>query len=756
MRRFVGLVCGITLILSACSGADPESTVATLNETAETVVDSVDNDSSATTSTAVVVPTTLPRGTRVEFSIDSDSGELIESEVEVPGPATYTDVVDLGIEAGLWDEAEGLTRVLGYAVGAVAVEQVPGAGEVLTGELNALLDRANSLALSGAYSDDELADLRRWYELAVPTDDVIAMLVGAASGDSAAGASGLEVDVAAGSIAVLANNTAITPSFRNLSVSQAPGSCAPVDADDFSGWAVVEGCYEKLEDVVEGVTLQVLYPSWYLDDPTLANLPLLAREALAKSVSTYSSLGEIGDMTVVFSLVDTAESDGTLAVATVNSLWGVATVAGACPITIFPAANTGEGKFQQTVAHETWHCVQHYSGFPQGVASGTSWYHEGGAEYFSNVVYPSVNDEHSWLSTFDSDSAIEPLSSLTYDAWVWWQYLANRQSPRAVADLHLQMKQAGGNGISVLSGYGLIFQRFTVEYVAGVIEDANGVKLPQSRQITRPPDKVAKNDTGKVLEFVVQPFVAARYYIEYEKELRVFESDQTSTDGEVAMVEAAKRGDPEGWKQVFPEVRSKCQNKTYYVLVATTEQGTHKAKVQVDRIEEASCDPCVLGTWDLDLNTFEDLFRSRAAASGGLPPGVTLDITGHYYSSLNDEGVMREQRVGLDVSMGIDGNTISFIVDSFARGTYSADGERLSLTGLGEIYSNVTVSVPTFGDVGPTLDSRMFGDSIGAGGGSGIYECSTDELLLTIDGQASLRFDRVDKILEPDPAQLGS
>jgi len=306
------------LILTACTGGDSDGGdavdssigAATAPGDDTGAADIGDSDAAAST------PTTLPRDTEIALSIDPDTGELIELEVEGPGPTTFTEVVDFGIEAGLWDEVEGLTRVLGYAVGAVPAAQVPGADEVLTGELSGLLARANGLALSGEYTDEELADLKRWYELAVPSDEVLAMLVASAGGDVELSGDPTDDDITVSSddgFVALANSAAGRQGLPRLLVGQVQAGCVPVDPDDFSEWAVIEGCYELFEDVVEGVTLRVLYPSWYADDPTLAKLPLLAREALVKSVSTYKSLGEIGDMSVVFSLVDTTSSGRSMA-----------------------------------------------------------------------------------------------------------------------------------------------------------------------------------------------------------------------------------------------------------------------------------------------------------------------------------------------------------------------------------------------------------------------------------------------------------
>jgi hypothetical protein len=310
---------------------------------------------------------------------------------------------------------------------------------------------------------------------------------------------------------------------------------------------------------------------------------------------------------------------------------------------------------------------------------------------------------------------------MSYEAWIWWQFLANRQSPRFVADLQLQMAEAGDKGQGAISAHAEDFQRFVVEYVAGKIADASGANLPAGSQFRQPFAAVTKNDKGKTLEFEVQPFVAGRFIIQYDPELRVFESDATSTDGEVAMVEWEKTSNLDEWKQVAPEVRSKCKGKKYYALAVTTGVGTHTAKVKIDRIEEASCDPCMLGTWDLDLDTFAAMILDAGAQGGqALPPGTDIKFSGNYYTSLDDQGAMKEQRDGLVITTSSPQGSIDFTIDSYAEGRYTADGEQLEVFEVFEFFADVSTSVPGLGGM-EFPQGSSFSD-----GGSGAYECRTD------------------------------
>lgn len=732
-KRTACWLAGSMLLIAACAGGSDSASVVE-ESTAETGGQGTSDGSSTSTDTdsdnqdspgedradtdtddSPPAPVTTLLGEPVEtLQEDPETGELSVITEDPPGPNTFEDVVDRGVEAGLWDELEGLTRVLGFAVGGVPLDQVPGADQVITGEFRDLLFRANEYALSGDYTDDELADLRKWYEVAVPSSEVLEALESAATPSPFAGTG-----------------------FR----SQA-AACAPVDAEDFSGRAVVEGCYKVYEDQAAGATLRVYYPEWFESEPDLADGPLAAREALVRSVETYAGFGApVGDISMVFSAVNTQEGSRVNAVATVDAQWGTASIAGACPITTFPHAVPRGEKFQQTVAHEVWHCVQREYGYSAGVPASEKWFIEGGATYFSNVVYPAADSENGWARVFDSSSATKPLFDLGYDAWVWWQYLGGREGPAAVADMHRRMEQQGDGGKSAMASYGMEFQRFVVDYLAGAIPDESDGQVPRGTQYLTPAREVKNNDDGRELTFTAEPFVAARWWIEYDKQLRVLETDQTNTLGEVAMAKWDERLDPQSWKEVAPEVRSKCTKKAFYAIVATTHEGSHKAKIRIDETEQAVCDPCLIGTWNLQLDTFEEMIK--VAAGGSLRTETNFELGGNYYFEFDDQGDFKEQRAPLRVIIGSGGFNLVLTINSFGSGRYTADGETISILSVVEDFVTVESSIGVLG--AEFSDTNVFD-----AGGSGTYECDDDTLTVTVTGFPPIAFDRVDRILGPD------
>jgi hypothetical protein len=720
-------------LIVGCGGQTPQSpTPATTtggSPSAAATAGTTDGSPGAST-----VGPTLPPEMVTDYVIDADTGEPMEIEEPVPGPVTYDEVVDAGIEAGRWDELTGLELVLGYTVGAVSRDEVPGVESVVAVEFNDLLYRADGLLRSGEYSDDQMSGLRRWYQLAVPTPEEIERL--AASAAEASGTTGVAT-------AGLGSGFAAAALAASAAVVAQNDDCVPVDPEDFSSWAVVEGCYRLLQDSVAGFTMRVLYPVWYEDDPLLADLPYRAREALLLSAETYAPLAEVGDIDLIFSLTDQTEDEGdgegtTAAIANDDATWELASRGAACPITIFPRA-FAHG-FEATVAHEAWHCVQREAGYPRGVDEGHAWYREGGAEYFSYLVYPSTDG----FGNFDKGSRTKALYDLSYEAWVWWQYLGSRESPRAIADLHKQMSQTSDGGRGLIEPYSAIFHRFVIELVAGTIPAPGGGTLPEARYAIGPFHTVGKDDTGKELEFEAEAFVAKRTFAIYDEKLRVFESEASDPGTNVSMVEATQRNDLAAWKGVFPEVRSKCDNKINYWIVATPEEGKKTGKIKIDTIEEAVCDPCLLGTWDLDLDSFQSMIMSAIDTGGGMPPGASFDIAGNYYIAFDDEAGFREQRDNLTIRSSFQGFSMDIVIDSFAHGTYSADGENLEVTNLVDDYVNVSMGGQTFAQ-----DSRVLD-------GAGTYVCGTDDMTITVESFEPVQWTRVDKILEPPPSLEGA
>jgi len=724
------------VLLGACSGDDdasvaaPDTSVAPADTDAEPADaapdDAADTDTDPNTDADADAagpadqppPTTLPRPTRTVIEVDADTGEPTEVEVADLGPLTYDEVVTFGVDAGIWDETEGLVRVFDYLMGALPAEQVPGVDEVIEGEVTELVLLARAAIDAGSGTDQQTATLQQRLSLFAPSREVL---------DQVAEQAG-----------------AVITGFRGHP-GQA-GACAPVAPDDWDDDAWIEGCYQVVQETLPDATLRVFYPAWYADDGSLAGLPDVTVAALVKSVDTYRDLGRVGNIDVIFSATDTIDNiideDSVALASAFPDRDGE--VVDSCQMTLFPVSTQDSLEaFEQTVAHEAWHCVQYYDGMQW---SDPDWVVEGGAEFFSNVVYPSHDDEHSRLWVFD-EQLETPLHQMSYESWIWWQHLSNEFSPGFVADAHREIYGAGGIGLGPFSGMDQIFHDFVADYVAGAVQDQSGAPIRRTRRFLNFP-VVGENDEGKTREHTLTSWAPVRWHIPYEKELRILQTDATG-DALVSMVEWPDRSDRPSWEGVFPEVRSKCTERARYagaVTNASTDSSSAAVefKITIDKVEKAECDPCLLGAWSLDLDTFESLIAAGVAGQGGMPPGASFELGGAYYIQFEEDATLKEQRDGLEIIAGVDGmGSITFTVDSFATGEYNADGENMSISNLVESFNEVRVDIPFGG-------AYSFPSAIDSA--SGTYTCDEDLLVVTASGLEPVTWLRVDKILEPPDA----
>ena len=136
-RTIAGACATILLAVAACSSGDNTGVADDIADdsvepspAAEGAIDETDvatHPSEDAPTSDVPVSTTIPgltgpataspRAEVVSFRIDPDTDELIEATETAPGPATWSEVVDAGVAAGLWDELEGVTRMLGTRSG---------------------------------------------------------------------------------------------------------------------------------------------------------------------------------------------------------------------------------------------------------------------------------------------------------------------------------------------------------------------------------------------------------------------------------------------------------------------------------------------------------------------------------------------------------------------------------------------------------------------------------------------------------------
>lgn len=642
-----------------------------------------------------------------------DAGE--EIEVPVPLPADLAGVVDAGVEEGTWSEAEGLVLALQVLVGEADAATAAEFSSTTRGGATAVARRAQRVASDPGTDADVAAELERLLAIVMPP-----LELREAVAESSPQALGPRRDTA------------------RIEVAYGPQAsrCATIQAEGYAqGLDVGSECYRMIESNTSHGAQRVFYPaSW--DEQDRVPRAQAALDAMVRATDTYAQWGKVGPTDVVFSLTDNAKRDRGVQM-------GFDTISEPCPIAIFPASDGDSGPvFRQVVAHEVFHCFQDHN-MDTSNWGAVEWFMESGADYFSNVVFPSANLEHESNSTFDIASLTTPLAGMSYETWMFWQYLANHGGgPPYVAGLH-QVMSIAGSGVDALAAepdMDRTFQRFVMTWIGPGVRDASGEMVRGRAVLTKPEIE----DVGKRAQ-ESKRFIATRIGLTYDEEKRFVQEDITITDDiQLGWVENAKRRDLSAWTGFVPEIRSFCDRDARYVAVTTTIDDPIEFEFEVKTMEEALCDPCLLGAWEIDLGTYGEFINQRIQSHPDAPPGFGLEIVGgRYYASFDDEGVVGfHRRAYTTVMTGLPAE-ITLTSTGPEIGDYTADGETLTIENLVADY-DVASSMPGF-DGNTEVQAGAFAEDAP-------YECTDEDLTIEIAG-GTIELTRVEEIPDPEPLE---
>lgn len=679
--------------------------------------------------------TAAPTPTSTEEMMTIYTLERGEIQVPVPPPDSYSDLLDKNVEEGIWDRPQGFVYLLSYLSGEQAAADIPGFEMVMHADPTALLRLANEYAGSADADPDQAAEIERLLDELVPSQEDLDRLSRPA-GES--NHSGIQM-------------------IGFQSQADIPDECEIIAGEGFSANVDTgEYCYVFIEENHADGRLRVYYPKWWqVEEDKLTTVGLTMGSLLA-SARVYNGLGKFEDVNAVFSMSQPSEISDWNAYTGFNENSGNS--GQPCPITILPKGVVQfNDRHLQTIAHEAFHCFQDWN-FNIVPFSAHKWWSEGTAHYFSNVVYPAINKEHSNLNEYYQRSIRETWFEMDYHNFLLFQHLGNELGNQGLISLMHDISAAGGiaGQASMLASYpnmdGL-FQDFVVKTMSSGVRDTGGGMIV----VNDPPllGIEPMEEEGEV-EFVIKPFVAGRFALRYEQEKRFLEDPIEEGGVSHSTAIDSERHDLSAWSGLPPEIRSECAEDTRYSLAISSvgENGTFKANIT--KVEVAECDPCLLGTWDIETISYTNYYENLFEASG---QSIEIFVNGHMYLEFGEEGEFLTRRAGLEVHAVLpDLPTLITIIDGQGTGKYTTtDGERLTFSNVISTTNNVAarmegVELPggqglaTFG-----LFDRAPG---GAGGGpdshSGDYTCDKDWLTLEFPQYGDVTFQRVDEII-PTP-----
>ena len=499
-------------------------------------------------------------------------------------------------------------------------------------------------------------------------------------------------------------------------------------------------CFQYHELTVAGQQYRLYVPiSLPAGDGRLALVdPIMT--AIQIAVNRFRDFGPMPPADLVFTLLPySVELADTQAAA-----W-IPTPGAACQLAIFPVINeVGDpAQVEQIIAHELFHCFQYQNYRSQtmvGVGVG-DWWIEGTAEFFGNVAFPNVNAEYEYIPDFDANSADVSLLDMDYPDYLFFQFMADQLGERAVIQLISQMPTGGGRDaqLAALAAYPdikTLFQNFGRAYLDRSIADTGGGNEPVNPYLS--PEMVL--DQNAHVQRPVNDFVVERFVM-------IFPADTVHTLSETIppAVTAVTRpqGGSGGWSPL-PTTMQGCSERQLVWLgtnaSSDASQQTDAINVEVQH-ENIQCDPCLVGSWQMDNQSFWGAFDSFITstaqdlrptlqsidgqaiitfAAGGTGNTSHQDLKLHY----TQDYTRANRHTHADANIAISGPT---------RFTWStADNSVLTLSQISsqQTYNNV-LTLNTGSGVTITLPLNL--PQIGTPG-SGAYRCSGTSLELYAGG----------------------
>jgi hypothetical protein len=437
------------------------------------------------------------------------------------------------------------------------------------------------------------------------------------------------------------------------------GMAAPARADPMCEEIAAKGfppgenivCYLIAQAPMGGEGVEVFYPADVLTIPT-STTKIYADAALAAvldSWNTYKSFGTMGSVAVVFGILQ----NGASTLAEVPSASGPVP----CVILIYPLSLIeftpgapgagGIGGFKQIVAHEMFHCFQgwNYPG-PFDNWALHRWWGEGSADYFSNLVYPTVNFEWGRFPSFVVRSASESIFQMAYENTLFFQFLEHKIQPQGLISLfHLfggtdtwDVQQGTLSGVAGMSDYWHEFGRAVVDQD---LVDTSGAQISKAYLPQYWTENVAITAT-QPYDLPGRDFALPRYEVALGGGLG-YHVHVAQTDVEILHAARTLTGPP--WAPVAIDRDSGCAR--YAVLVTSAGSSTETRPFTVEAVvdqptEGGVCDTCVLGRWRMTHESYQNLYQTITQEAEGLPVSSMLTVGDLEMEVLSDGTLLAE------------------------------------------------------------------------------------------------------------------
>jgi len=527
------------------------------------------------------------------------------------------------------------------------------------------------------------------------------------------------------------------------------------------------------------VSMQIYYPQSWAGDEKYENIIERIKEFALRSTETYAEYGPNEDLQIIFSPTHTEDREDPKERRKGSTMPPKYRTGDACPMIIFnnPTYLLGEDA-KEIIAHEIFHCFQMKNFFSGDKINYTAnkWWMEGTAVHFSNVAFPSVKYDYKFVNDFDVLSQDKQLKDMSYGNYVFFTDWMNHKGNQNIINfLHwLSINASAQTQMGELAIYedmDVYFHLFGQRYLDKNIPDPAGDKLPIPAETN---EEIEIDSTGEAFNITFKPFQLYRLDGLYEPERRFFQAVDLDYRVDVTMRPDDER---DTWEKIPDKLYSRCREEDPYLFLITSTDVSEdqKAIMKIDEIEEAACDGCLLGDWQVENDTFVNWFNALAGNSTGGGSVNLQKMSGFMGVKFSEDRAYTSINKQLNLSLAVPGagpENMALTITSLGEGSWLTNQEMNQL-GYSEddLKADISVSVPGVGEIdlgeGSVPEEMMppgmdelggpgFFESITAFGGppgdgtpkSVGYTCSEDSLTIHYPQLSDIILDRLD---EPVP-----
>lgn len=404
---------------------------------------------------------------------------------------------------------------------------------------------------------------------------------------------------------------------------------------------VVDRCEEFYSSQIAGKNYKAFFiKDIWTNNPKVTELAEAVKEGIEKSVNLYNSVNDDNSMNmpaVYILYADVPAPSLNPGGHSPNAItFPFFKNNEACPVIIYNGTLNVEGsKIKQMVAHELFHCYQFKNVLfggkretfikKQSVRDSNGWWLEGSANFFSNLVYPSVNSEYLFDPLYDANIEV-PLQTLSYSTTSFFQYMGDNTygGPGRLADIFKVIKFTDNKedqlrGVRSLAE-GMNFHFFAEKFVMKAIPDSGGGFHPTVYKGPAIQYFIDKDTTSYEIEF--KPFTIASKTLKFAPggiyNFKVINDNPLGRN-----YFSFRDKDATSWQYFMPNapasIDTSCNKKervleflpTSLALKATIGE-TEKATLNFE-YKDGSCpcrdatapDSCLLGKWKMDNESFD-------------------------------------------------------------------------------------------------------------------------------------------------------